>query len=170
MKKIVITSAIIALILVILIWVGYLNINQKPDNSKLYDYYQTLAKECESKQSYGCCISSVNNMADGNYKLMPDNGCLEGYKPSMLKCIDSFKWCEPSSTCAKEGEIIGAEGMPEVCCFDLEPVSGWPGDFQGDCSIPPPTGLAICSNCGDYFCNLSTGENKCNCAKDCNGN
>lgn len=70
--------------------------------------------------------------------------------------------------CAKEGETIGAQGMPKVCCSGLKPVGGWPGGYQGDCSIPPPpTGLSICTNCGNGICNIDTRENKCNCPKDC---
>jgi hypothetical protein len=70
--------------------------------------------------------------------------------------------------CAKEGKTIGAQGMPKVCCKGLVPVGGWEAGYQGDCSVPPPpTGLSICSNCGDDICNLKTGENKCNCPSDC---
>lgn len=73
-----------------------------------------------------------------------------------------------SLPCAKEGEVIRAQGMPEICCSGLKPIGGWPGGYQGDCSIPPPpTGLSICSDCGDGFCNTKTGENKCNCPEDC---
>lgn len=68
---------------------------QKSDISKLPDYYRNLAKECESRASYSCCISSVNYMADGNYTLEPETGCPEGYQRNMLRCIDTFKWCEP---------------------------------------------------------------------------
>ena len=74
----------------------------------------------------------------------------------------------PEIKCAKEGERIGAQGMPEVCCSGLKPVGGWPGGYQGDCSIsPPPAGLSICSNCGNGICNAHNGENKCNCPEDC---
>ena len=72
--------------------------------------------------------------------------------------------------CAKEGETIGAQGMPETCCPGLKPVGGWPGGYQGDCSIPPPpTGLSICAKCGDDICDTYNGENKCNCPEDCTG-
>lgn len=75
----------------------YITIKQKSKIYKLPAYYQTLAKECESKQNYNCCISSVINMADKNYKLVPKIGCPEGYRPTGLKCIDSFSWCEPKN-------------------------------------------------------------------------
>lgn len=71
--------------------------------------------------------------------------------------------------CVKEGETIGAAEMPEICCAGLKPVGGWPGGYQGDCSLPsPPTGLSICSNCGNGTCDTFNGENKCNCPEDCN--
>ena len=94
MKKIFIVSAII-LILAIIIGVAYFYMNHKPDISGFSDYYKTLAKECESKQSYGCCMSSVNDMAYGNYQLAPETGCPEGFQGNALRCIDTFKWCEP---------------------------------------------------------------------------
>jgi len=70
-------------------------------------------------------------------------------------------------TCAKEGENMGAQGMPIKCCVNLKQIGGWSGGFQGDCSFPPPTGLTICSNCGDGICNTETGEGICNCPEDC---
>jgi hypothetical protein len=78
---------------------------------------------------------------------------------------------EPSSSCAKEGEKIGAVGMPSSCCAGLKEVGGWSGGYNGDCSLPPPpTGLSICANCGDGICDTYNGENKCNCSQDCSGN
>lgn len=51
--------------------------------------------------------------------------------------------------------------MPEFCCSDLKPMSS-------DCTFPSvPTGLSICSKCGDGKCNISNGENKCICPEDC---
>jgi hypothetical protein len=70
--------------------------------------------------------------------------------------------------CAKEDKTIGAEGMPSACCMGLKAVGGWPGGYDGDCSLlPPPTGLSICSNCGNKICEENHGENKCNCPEDC---
>lgn len=96
MKKIIIIlSVIIGLIIILVVGSIYFQSTQKQDISELPDYYKNLTKECESKGSYNCCMSSVNNMADGNYKLASETGCPEEYQPNMLKCIDSFKWCEP---------------------------------------------------------------------------
>jgi len=70
--------------------------------------------------------------------------------------------------CAKDGETIGAEGMPSVCCTGLKAMGGWPGGYNEDCSLlPSPTGLSICSNCGNKICEENNGENKCNCSEDC---
>lgn len=70
--------------------------------------------------------------------------------------------------CAKEGERIGAVNMPELCCSGLQAEGGWPGEYGGDCSLPPPpSGLSICSDCGNQICEANNGENKCNCPADC---
>lgn len=70
--------------------------------------------------------------------------------------------------CAKEGETVGATGMPSSCCSGLKAVGGWPGGYDGDCTLPsPPTGLGICAKCGDGRCDINNGENKCNCKEDC---
>jgi hypothetical protein len=72
------------------------------------------------------------------------------------------------SKCAKEGEAIGASGMPSLCCAGLKAVGGWPGGYKGDCTaFAPPTGLSLCSNCGNGACDIDNGENKCNCKEDC---
>ncbi|MDD4333049.1 MAG: hypothetical protein PHT51_02955 [Patescibacteria group bacterium] len=100
MKKIIIISTIIILILVTITGFIYFYMNQGSDISGFPDYYKNLAKECELKLSHDCCMSSVNIMTNGNYQLAPgktlaESGCPEGYQPNMLKCIDSFRWCEP---------------------------------------------------------------------------
>ncbi|PIU98649.1 hypothetical protein COS61_00235, partial [Candidatus Wolfebacteria bacterium CG03_land_8_20_14_0_80_40_12] len=68
---------------------------------------------------------------------------------------------QPSLSCAKEGEQIGASGMPLKCCEGLmESNGGGPGGLGG---------LKICFNCGDNFCDTNYGEHKGNCPKDCMG-
>jgi hypothetical protein len=75
---------------------------------------------------------------------------------------------QSSLQCAKEGETIGASGMPSSCCSDLKAVGGWSGGYNGDCKLPPPpTGLNTCTACGDNKCDIKNGENKCNCEEDC---
>ncbi|MFH1801360.1 MAG: hypothetical protein ABH804_00805 [archaeon] len=96
---------IITLTLLIIVGAVYSYVyflNKEPDISGLPDYYRNLAEECKENypDGYNCCISSVMNMADGNYLLAPgetlaDSECPEGHKPNTLKCIGSFIWCEP---------------------------------------------------------------------------
>ena len=92
MKKI---TMIILFILLVILAIGYIYLSFLQPKSELPDYYKNLTNECKSKESYGCCISSVNYMAKGNFKLIPGTGCLDGYGPNTLECIDSFRWCEP---------------------------------------------------------------------------
>jgi len=80
-----------------------------------------------------------------------------------------FNSISPAASCAKEGDPIGASSMPKSCCTGLKPAGGWPGGYSGDCTLPPPpSGLSICTNCGDNKCDIHDGENKCNCPGDCN--
>ena len=58
-------------------------------------YYQNLFKECESKNSFSCCDNSLAQMIVGNYKLEPSEGCPTGTQRNLLKCEDTFVWCEP---------------------------------------------------------------------------
>lgn len=67
----------------------------KNEISNYQGYYKQLAENCKSKGSQGCCMSSVRNMLNGNFKLSPESGCPKGYHGNMLKCVDSYKWCEP---------------------------------------------------------------------------
>lgn len=72
---------------------------------------------------------------------------------------------DKSQFCAKEGEAIGAQGMPSSCCSGLKPLGQ--GSDVDNCALPPlPTGLSICAPCGDEICN-SNYESKCNCPADC---
>ncbi|MCK5123358.1 MAG: hypothetical protein KAQ87_04415 [Candidatus Pacebacteria bacterium] len=139
-------------------------------------YYQKLAEDCEKfKKSkfvtdYDCCLQSVEIMQKGNFKLASESICPDGFQINSLWCGGAYSWCEPikKADCAKEGETIGAYSMPEICCAGLKEIGGWHGGYDGDCSLPaPPSGLSICSNCGDGNCNIDTGENKCNCPEDC---
>ena len=97
MKKIAIIVSIIFGIM-ILSGVGYYlykDYSLEKEISNYSDYYKELAEECNLKSSPGCCIASVRRMESGNYKLLPGDGCPEGYQINTLKCIDSYKWCEP---------------------------------------------------------------------------
>lgn len=135
----------------------------------LSDNEEELAQNCKEKLDVDCCMASLKIMTENSYKIKPETGCPDGFEANMLRCEGSYTWCEPiTKACAKEGETIGAQGMPESCCSGLKPVGGWPGGYEGDCSIlPPPTGLSICANCGNGICETNNGENKCNCPEDC---
>lgn len=92
-KYILIVAALIATLIVGLNVYPYFN--QKIEVSGFKGYYHELAQQCEQKGSFGCCIASVRAMESGNYKLSENNICAEGFAPNMLRCIDTFKWCEP---------------------------------------------------------------------------
>lgn len=100
MKK---TSKIIlSLIILAIIVVGgyyiYSFLMQKEETSSPQpqsDYYQNLANQCEKKSDSACCKASVDSMRLGSYKLSGNGRCPEGHGIGSLKCIDSYKWCEP---------------------------------------------------------------------------
>ena len=109
MKNKILISLIFALGLVILNGCGW---NSEIENGD--SYYQKLAKECESKGSPNCCLSSVGSMQAGNYKLKPEEGeCPEEMKPNGLTCIDSFEWCEPTSGI---GDVSQTDQFIETLC------------------------------------------------------
>jgi flagellar basal body-associated protein FliL len=70
---------IVLLIIVIAGLIGYFFLQREYRISKLPDSYQSLAKDCKKKGSFGCCMTSVEFMAENNYKLMPETGCFEGF-------------------------------------------------------------------------------------------
>ena len=81
--------------------------------------------------------------------------------------LEQPKQSSLNSTCAKEGETIGASSMPGSCCSGLTPLGRLPDGYDGDCTKPqPPTGLSVCGKCGDGICNNNF-EGKCNCPEDC---
>ena len=86
--------ALIAAFIVSLNLYNYLS--KRVEVCRFPDYYQKLASQCLQKGSYSCCISSVKNMRQGNYRIEPESGCPEGFNRNMLKCIDTFIWCEPT--------------------------------------------------------------------------
>ena len=95
MKKLIIIVLITTTLIIALLISGYLLFGNKSEVSKFSGQYRKLAQQCLQKESFGCCIASVHAMANGNYKLMQDNKCEDGFTPDMLLCIDSFKWCVP---------------------------------------------------------------------------
>lgn len=94
-QKIILRKLIIAvLILVAIFVVAYFVLKQQTTISALPDYYKTLSQKCDSKESSSCCISSINKMAQSEYKISTGS-CPTGFKENTLKCEDSLKWCEP---------------------------------------------------------------------------
>lgn len=93
---------IIGIVIVFMaIYIGYSIysfFDQKYDTSHMSPYYQELVKECETRKSFSCCIASVEDMAAGGYKLALEPGCPEGYQRTMLRCMNSFAWCEPQAS------------------------------------------------------------------------
>ena len=57
-------------------------------------YYQQLRDQCKGSS---CCESSVGSMEQGGYLLEPDGGCPPDTDRNMLKCVDSYKWCESAA-------------------------------------------------------------------------
>lgn len=94
--KIILTTigAVLLLGFLIIIYGNFINpsIKRKMEISILPDYYKELAQKCGEG---GCCLASVKRMSAGNFKLMPKDGCPDVFKPNMLKCVDTLKWCEP---------------------------------------------------------------------------
>jgi hypothetical protein len=84
---------LVVLFLFVMVTVGHA---QKENELKIADY-KALAKACNKSS---CCLASVRAMEEGNYlldegKTFKETTCPGGYKPSMMKCIDSYRWCEP---------------------------------------------------------------------------
>ena len=73
---------------------------QNGNTGNTQNYYDKLANECKSKQSESCCLASVEAMKQGGYTLAPAEGCPAGYQPNMMRCIDSFRWCQPEEKSA----------------------------------------------------------------------
>lgn len=71
--------------------------SQKEDDMLTTDYYQSLRKQCESRESENCCLASVEAMEAGKFKEATKDSvsCPSGSKRNMMRCIDSFAWCEP---------------------------------------------------------------------------
>lgn len=64
------------------------------------NYYENLKKDCENKNSSNCCISSVDAMESGKYELAKtdkhwNDYCEQWFQKNLLRCIDSYTWCEP---------------------------------------------------------------------------
>ncbi len=61
--------------------------------------YEALKEACKEKQSVSCCLASVLAMQEGGYmldegKTFETSTCPQGYKPNMMRCVDSYRWCQ----------------------------------------------------------------------------
>lgn len=56
------------------------------------DSYALLRQQCDGD---GCCLESVDRMEEGGFAFSEDGSCPEGYSPNMLRCVNSYSWCEP---------------------------------------------------------------------------
>lgn len=57
-------------------------------------YYRHLSRECLKRDSVSCCMTSLRRMMAHHAREASPEGCAEGFQPNMLRCIDSFRWCE----------------------------------------------------------------------------
>lgn len=64
--------------------------------------YRPLGAVCKTRESFSCCISSVQTIADNGYTVFnsPDEPmvalkCPQGFSSDSLRCPDSFNWCMP---------------------------------------------------------------------------
>ncbi|PWB38909.1 MAG: hypothetical protein C3F02_01440 [Parcubacteria group bacterium] len=101
MKKIV--TILCLLLIIFFAWYKardiYIYFSYQKDKQELpaTDYYKYLGLDCyqQGKDTYGCCMSSLKDIAAGNYKVAPPEGCPIGSEPKTLRCLGSLKWCQP---------------------------------------------------------------------------
>lgn len=55
-------------------------------------YYDELSQKCSGDN---CCLNSVKRMESKKAIVSSNGECPDGYKADMLRCISSYKWCEP---------------------------------------------------------------------------
>jgi hypothetical protein len=67
-------------------------LNKTKTKDSVKTYYEILKEGCDNE---GCCLSSVKFMEEGNFTEAKDGSCPDGFKSNMLRCISSYKWCEP---------------------------------------------------------------------------
>lgn len=68
-------------------------------STKVYDYMppdMVWVHECYTKQNPKCCLSSVDAMRAGNYRLAEDGACPPNTIKNSMLCADSLIWCQPA--------------------------------------------------------------------------
>ena len=102
-RKIILIIGVIIVVLVLgyfFLWMKSGFIDYRPQTNEVastQNYYGKLTNECKTKESESCCLASVEAMKAGNYTLAPQEGCPAGYQPNMMRCVDSYRWCQPMS-------------------------------------------------------------------------
>jgi hypothetical protein len=54
--------------------------------------YKAMRRACAGD---GCCLASVESMERNQGILANAEACPKGMSPNMLKCVSSYRWCEP---------------------------------------------------------------------------
>lgn len=87
--------------------------NQNTETADAQNYYDKLTSECKNKGSENCCLASVQAMKAGNYTIVPEQGCPAGYQPNMMRCEDSYTWCELIENTSEETTAQSANPSPQ---------------------------------------------------------
>lgn len=93
--------ALITVVLLIAVYIMRVSATPQAEIAKLPEQYQALGQQCLEAGSFNCCMASVRAMAQGGYqqagefKSIDDEGCPSGFRRNILRCGDSFAWCEP---------------------------------------------------------------------------
>lgn len=93
--------ALSTVVLLIAVYAMRVSATPQAEIAQLPQDYQALGQQCLERGSFNCCMASVKTMAKGGYrqasefKSLEDEGCPKGYRRNILRCIDSFAWCEP---------------------------------------------------------------------------
>jgi hypothetical protein len=73
-----------------------------PPAGKPLTLYDRLAKDCDTRGSKSCCLASVLAMRRGGFQpASPEGNCPAGTTRNMMRCEDSYQWCEPATPAAQ---------------------------------------------------------------------
>ncbi len=194
-KKVLIIAAIVLGLIVIGVLAFVLQKNDSEFNNNQYiqntttnntlNYYDNLANECKNKESESCCLASVEAMKQGNYTLAPQEGCPAGFQPNMMRCIDSYRWCQQakdSTTTQPQTESKWKVFQDSRYTFQFEYPSDWGvGNQEGTSRvlilkdkvgaeiITIDTGVNL-SIIGISYCGAYPQDSRCESLKTENGN
>lgn len=97
--------------------------------------YDKLVSECKRKQDEGCCLASIEVMKSGNYMFAPQGGCPPGYQQNMMKCVDSYRWCQPAEDSSFSTKIRAGNNLSELQRLNIQVTGGPLKQLQLD--VPP---------------------------------